>query len=168
MPDLLREFSAVVEALARAGVPFPVCGGLAMAIHARPRATIDIDLLAPAEHVGAVTAVAEGLGFERRLRDPIRLAGGTIVMHPLTKISPGEPDVLTLDVIEAGAGAAGMAWACSDLPGPGDRSTWCGRPCRRCRRSGSRAMRSSRRSARPPGPPAGYCGSRTGRRGTAV
>jgi hypothetical protein len=110
MPDLFREFSAVVEALARAGVPFAVCGGLAVAIHARPRATIDIDLLAPPEAVEALAAVAEGLGFARRLGEPIRLAGGAIVMHRLTKISPGEPEVLILDVIEAGSGVAGSAW----------------------------------------------------------
>ncbi len=110
MPDLFREFSSVVEALARAGVPFAVCGGLAMAIHARPRATIAIDLIAPAQAIAALTAVAEGLGFERRLREPIRLGGGTVVMHRLTKISPGEPEVLILDVIEAGPGVPGVAW----------------------------------------------------------
>jgi hypothetical protein len=110
MADLLQEFDALVDALGGEGVQFAVCGGLALAIHARPRATIDIDLIAPAEEVGALAAVAARLGFERRLREPVRLAGGEIVMHRLTKITPGDPEVLILDVIEAGPGTAGAAW----------------------------------------------------------
>jgi hypothetical protein len=35
MPDLFGEFRGIVSALVQAGVPFAVCGGIAMAIHAR-------------------------------------------------------------------------------------------------------------------------------------
>jgi hypothetical protein len=111
MPDLFDEFAAMVEALAQAGVPFAVCGGLALAIHARPRATVDIDLLAPPEAVADVIAVAGRLGFEGRLRGPVRLAAGAIIMHRLTKMVPGDPEVLILGVIEAGEGVAAAAWA---------------------------------------------------------
>jgi hypothetical protein len=110
VPDLFETFRAVVASLDDAGVPFAVCGGLAMSIHARPRATIDIDLLAPSDAVTRLVNAVQTLGFERRHRRPIELASGQIVMHRLTKIVPGDPDVLTLDVIEVRPGAATDAW----------------------------------------------------------
>jgi hypothetical protein len=110
MPDLFGEFRAVVSALAQAGVPFAVCGGIAMAIHARPRTTIDIDLLAPGSAIEDLERVAMDLGFERRLRGPIRLGDGAVVMHRLTKMAPDDPEVLLLDVIEVSTGVTGQAW----------------------------------------------------------
>jgi hypothetical protein len=110
VPDLFESFCAVVAALDDAGVPFAVCGGLAMSIHARPRATIDIDLLAPSEAVERLVSAVEALGFARRHRQPIELAAGQVIMHRLTRIVPGDPDVLTLDVIEVRPGAAARAW----------------------------------------------------------
>jgi len=110
MPNLFEEFRIIVGALAAARVPYAVCGGIAMSIHARPRATIDVDLLVPP---AAVAAIAEALaphGFVRRELTPTRLAGGDVVMHRLTKIVPGDPEVLMLDVIEARPGPTERAW----------------------------------------------------------
>lgn len=81
-----------------------------MSIHARPRATIDVDLLAPPAAVAAIAAALAPHGFARREPAPTRLAGGDVVMHRLTKIVPGDPDVLMLDVIEARPGATERAW----------------------------------------------------------
>jgi len=100
MPNLFEEFRVVVAALGGARVPYAICGGVAMSIHAHPRATIDIDLLAPAESVVKIVEVLLPHGFLRRERAPTRLAEGEIVMHPLTKIVPEDPEVLALDVIE--------------------------------------------------------------------
>jgi hypothetical protein len=41
---------------------------------------------------------------------PTRLAEGEVVMHRLTKIMPGDPEVLVLGVIEVRAGATERAW----------------------------------------------------------
>jgi len=49
--DLVDEFRALLDGLERDGVDYAVCGGLAFAIHARLRATIDVDLLLPIEAV---------------------------------------------------------------------------------------------------------------------
>lgn len=110
MPDLFESFRAVVRALGDAGIPYAVCGGIALAIHARPRATVDIDLLAPPDALPRLAEALAGLGFTRRGR-PARLAGGAVVMHRFTKIVPGDPDVLVLDVIETRPGATQSAWA---------------------------------------------------------
>jgi Aminoglycoside-2''-adenylyltransferase len=120
MPNLFDEFRAIVSALGGARVPYAVCGGLAMSIHAHPRTTIDIDLLAPAEAVAAIVDVLAPHGFVRRERTPTRLAAGAVVMHRLTKIVAGDPEVLTLDVIEIRPGATESAWQsriCADWEG---------------------------------------------------
>ena len=110
MPNLFEEFRAIVGALGSARVPYAVCGGLAMSIHAHPRATIDIDLLAPTDAVATIVDVLAPHGFVRRERTPSRLAAGAVVMHRLTKIVAGDPEVLTLDVIEVRPGATESAW----------------------------------------------------------
>lgn len=110
MPNLFEEFRVVVAALGGARVPYAICGGIAMSIHAHPRATIDIDLLAPAESVVKIVEVLLPHGFLRRERAPTRLAEGEIVMHRLTKIVPEDPEVLALDVIEVHPGVTEGAW----------------------------------------------------------
>jgi hypothetical protein len=110
MPNLFEEFRAIVGALGGARVAYAICGGLAMSIHAHPRATIDIDLLAPPAAVDMIVDVLAPHGFVRRERAPTRLAAGAVVMHRLTKIVPGDPDVLTLDVIEVRPGTTESAW----------------------------------------------------------
>ena len=88
MPNLFEEFRSVVRALGGARIPYAVCGGIAMSIHANPRATIDIDLLAPADAVETIVEALLPRGFVRREQMPTRLAVGEIVMHRLTKIIP--------------------------------------------------------------------------------
>jgi hypothetical protein len=111
MPNLFEEFRSVVDALGSARIPYAVCGGLAMSIHAHPRATIGIDLLAPPDAVERIVEALGPNGFVRRERTPARLAAGAVVMHRLTKIVPGDPDVLVLDVIEARPGPTEAAWS---------------------------------------------------------
>lgn len=110
MPNLFEEFRVIVGALGGARVPYAICGGIAMSIHAHPRATIDIDLLAPPDAVARIVDVLLPHGFVRRGRTPTRLAEGEVVMHRLTKIAPGDPEVLVLDVIEVRPGATDAAW----------------------------------------------------------
>jgi len=110
MANLFEEFRAVVGVLTSARVPYAVCGGIAMSVHAHPRATIDIDLLAPPDAVGKIVDELLPLGFVRRMAAPTRLAQGEVVMHRLTKIVAGDPEVLVLDVIEVQPGATAAAW----------------------------------------------------------
>jgi hypothetical protein len=41
MPNLFEEFRALVGILSAARIPYAICGGIAMSIHAHPRATIE-------------------------------------------------------------------------------------------------------------------------------
>lgn len=98
MLDLVEEFRALVEALQREGVAFAVCGGLALAVHARPRATMDVDLLVPPEALEPAREVARGLGY-RIEAGPLRVRKDVVEMHRLSKPDPDTGDLLSLDLL---------------------------------------------------------------------
>jgi len=98
LQDLLDEFRGLVAALEEAGVDFAVCGGLAVAVHARPRATLDIDLLLPRDQLEGARGVAMLLGY--------RIDAGLMVvrkdvmeMQRLSKPDPETGDLLSLDLL---------------------------------------------------------------------
>ena len=59
MIDIYDELRRLVQGLEAKGVRYALCGGLAMAVHGRPRATMDIDFLVAGDEIGAAVAVAE-------------------------------------------------------------------------------------------------------------
>jgi hypothetical protein len=61
--DLVDEFRALLDGLERERVDYAVCGGLAFAIHVRPRATVDVDLLLPVDQVDRAKHVARERGY---------------------------------------------------------------------------------------------------------
>ena len=66
MLDLEQELGAVVDALTAEKIEYALCGGLAMAVHGAPRATIDIDLLVREEDVERIRGAVGRLGFTFR------------------------------------------------------------------------------------------------------
>ncbi len=98
MLDLLEEFRALVEALDADGVEFAVCGGLAVAIHARPRATLDVDLLLPADQLERAKRVAQRRGYSLDA-GPMVVRGGVVEMHRVSKPDPETGDLLGLDLL---------------------------------------------------------------------
>ena len=63
MLDLYDELKGLAAGLAERALDYAICGGLAMAVHGKPRATVDIDLLVPGEALQAVTDLARELGY---------------------------------------------------------------------------------------------------------
>ncbi|MFA5028790.1 MAG: nucleotidyl transferase AbiEii/AbiGii toxin family protein [Candidatus Methylomirabilota bacterium] len=95
MIDLYTEFKAVLQALNAAQVPYALCGGLALMVYQRPRATVDIDLVVPAETTDACIQAVSPLGFRAHPR-PMRIAASGIEVLRFYKVDPGGADVLTL------------------------------------------------------------------------
>jgi hypothetical protein len=62
--DLTTELASIVDALDAAGLPYALCGGLAVALHGYVRATRDIDLLIRAEDCSAIIRTVGLLGFD--------------------------------------------------------------------------------------------------------
>ena len=62
--QLIAELEAVIDAFEVAKIAYAVCGGLALALHGHPRATMDIDLLLPRDELVRAVPLAHGLGFD--------------------------------------------------------------------------------------------------------
>jgi hypothetical protein len=98
MLDIFDELRSLISGLDAHQIEYALCGGLAMSIHARPRATIDIDLLINSESLAAVLGVAKSLGYVVRGKD-LSFAGGAVEIRRVSKIDPVDGDLLSLDLL---------------------------------------------------------------------
>lgn len=119
MLDLEEELDSVLSSLAANGIEYALCGGLAMAVHGFPRATVDIDLLVRADDETRVYSTVEPLGYRVHVR-PMHFEGGSIEIRRVTKID-ADGDALMLDLLFVTSATEG-AWK--------ERTvlTWRGRP----------------------------------------
>jgi hypothetical protein len=122
MLDLLQEFRSLLDAFERAGVECAVCGGLAVAIHARPRATQDVDLLVADADLERAKEVARRLGYVIEA-GPLLLRPGVVEIHRLSKPDPESGDLLSLDLMrvtpplaEIWQGRVRVAWEHGVIP----------------------------------------------------
>jgi hypothetical protein len=98
MFDISDELRAVVAALEKQEIDYALCGGMAMAVHGRLRATIDIDLLILSAAQDAVLAIAKSLGYNVRGKD-LSFANGAIEIRRVSKIDPDDGELLSLDLL---------------------------------------------------------------------
>lgn len=98
MLDLYEELKVLIAALDRHQIQYALCGGMAMAIFDRPRATVDIDLLIGAESLAEVIDLAYGLGYNIRGLD-MSFANEAIEIRRVSKIDPETGFVLSLDML---------------------------------------------------------------------
>lgn len=61
--DLYQELLLLTDAVTKAGIPYALCGGLAVAIYGYPRFTKDIDVLLLPEDESRLVEVARGIGY---------------------------------------------------------------------------------------------------------
>ena len=98
MLDLYDEARALVRALEEQGVEYALCGGLAMAVHGVPRATVDIDLLIAPDSLDRVKTIVRQLGYVFEAQ-PMSFAGGAVEIRRISKPDPEGGDVLKLDLL---------------------------------------------------------------------
>ncbi len=96
--DILEELQGITARLAQEGVDYALCGGLAMAVYAMPRATLDIDLMVQTGSLAEAARAVESLGFTMR-SDPMDFQGGAIKIRRYGKIDPQTSEVLVLDFL---------------------------------------------------------------------
>jgi hypothetical protein len=96
--DLLEELTQLCAKLEAAGADYALCGGLAMAVYAFPRATLDIDIMIESEALEAAKQVARELGFgiEAGLME---FQSGADKIHRLSRIAPDSAGALVLDML---------------------------------------------------------------------
>ena len=98
MLDLFDEFAAVVTTLQARRIDYALCGGLAMAVHGTPRATVDIDLMIMTEDLDAVRALAHDLGYTIEAA-PMTFHGGDVEIRRISKLDADSGDLLMLDLL---------------------------------------------------------------------
>jgi hypothetical protein len=96
--DLLEELAQLCGMLKAEGVDYALCGGLAMAVYAFPRATLDIDIMIEPESLERAKEVGRALGF-RVDAGLMEFQKGAIRIYRLTKIPPESADALVLDML---------------------------------------------------------------------
>lgn len=99
--DLVGELHRIGHALGAEGVPFAVCGGLAVTIHGAPRTTRDIDLVIGDGELDRVLETLRPIGY-RFVAAPMVYDRGTETertLHRVTRIEGAH--AYTLDLMEA-------------------------------------------------------------------
>ena len=96
--DFFKEFKSVISTLEQAQIPYALCGGLAVGVHAEPRATKDIDILLLTEDVERTKQALLLCGF-KFFSTPMFFAENKIELHKLTKIDRNIGDYIFLDLV---------------------------------------------------------------------
>jgi hypothetical protein len=97
MLDLFEELRNVLAILDAGGIPYALCGGLAMAVHGFPRATVDIDIVVLANDLARVEEAVRTLGFTIPAM-PMSFSGGAVEIRRRTKVHPSG-QILALDML---------------------------------------------------------------------
>ena len=96
--DFFEELKKLIARLTEEKIEYALCGGLAMAIYALPRATLDIDILIDSSSLGKATRVVHELGFTLSAM-PMEFHGGKVRIHRVSKIESGTGETLVLDLL---------------------------------------------------------------------
>jgi len=95
--DLKKELLALVNAFGRAGVPYALCGGMAVVLHGCPRLTRDVDLLIRSRDLDAARAALASAGFTGGL---IPFDAGLSHERNVFRVSKATADdLLTVDLL---------------------------------------------------------------------
>jgi hypothetical protein len=106
--NVVDELHAVAAALTAAGVPYAVCGGLAVTMHGVVRTTEDIDILVPPADIPRVLAAVHPIGYIF-VAGPMTFGAGTNRERHVQRVSKivGAEHVI-LDLLAADASLTGM------------------------------------------------------------
>lgn len=96
--DILDELKELINKLNEEKIEYALCGGLAMAIYALPRATLDIDILIESNSLETARRAVHDLGFTLKAA-PMEFHEGKIHIHRLSKIEPDSGEVIVLNLL---------------------------------------------------------------------
>ena len=96
--DLLGELEILTAKLDLLQIDYALCGGLALAIYAKPRATLDIDIMIELDSLRQTKNAAGDLGYTLNAA-PMEFDGGNVKIHRLVKIDDDSDESLMLDLL---------------------------------------------------------------------
>jgi hypothetical protein len=95
---LTDELLNFLRRLHEEGLAYARCGGLAMAVHGFPRATMDIDVLIEPSTLEKVSAIAWACGFDMDAGERV-FRNGQVRLHRWTKIFANVHEAIPLDLL---------------------------------------------------------------------
>jgi len=96
--ELLEELKNLSEKLDRTGIEYALCGGLAIAVYAKPRATLDIDIMIETSLLSKAKMAVKELGFDLS-GAPMEFQDGAVIIHRFVKINETSGESLVLDLL---------------------------------------------------------------------
>lgn len=96
--NLYNEFFSIVAIFNELGIRYAVVGGIALAFHARPRFTRDIDLLVHQDDMSLLKTTMDRLGYQETA-EPWLLPNTTIMLYRFLK-AEGQDDLM-IDILVA-------------------------------------------------------------------
>jgi hypothetical protein len=96
--DLLEELKKLSKKLDQAGIDYALCGGLAIAIYARPRATLDIDIMIQPEFFSETKKAAQELGYTMASA-MMEFNDGAVKLQRLSKVDKATGEYFVLDLL---------------------------------------------------------------------
>lgn len=100
MLDLIAELHSMVRAFDEHGIEYALCGGMAMGVHGRARATVDIDFLILSDSLPEIFQIAKERGYTLRGKD-LSFANGAVEIRRVSKIDAEDGELLSLDLLLA-------------------------------------------------------------------
>ena len=120
--ELFEEFSKLVLEFKKENIEYALCGGLAMAVYAFPRATLDIDILIEPQTLEKAKSIAKRLGFTFDA-GLMKFSNEAVQIYRLTKVGSESNDTLALDMLlltpeikEVWETKQTLTWDQGDLP----------------------------------------------------
>lgn len=96
--QLLKELKQIIFTLDQENIPYALCGGLAMAVYAMPRATLDIDLMIELDFLFRTKKAMQDLGY-RLTAEPMEFQNGKIQIFRLFRKDTDSEDEFILDLL---------------------------------------------------------------------
>lgn len=99
MIDLFNELKVITSTLKQNNLEYALCGGLAMAVHSFPRATVDIDIIVLSQDILKLKKILADLGYILR-SVPMSFSNGIIKMDRVSRKDDDSEDILSVDILE--------------------------------------------------------------------
>ncbi len=96
--DLLEELKKLTLKLDQEGIDYALCGGLAIAIYAKPRATLDIDIMVHPDCFAEAKKAAKELGYTM-MSAMMEFNDGAVKLQRLTKVDKVSGEYFVLDLL---------------------------------------------------------------------
>jgi hypothetical protein len=96
--DLLEELKILTQKFDQLGIDYALCGGLALAIYAKPRATLDIDIMVQPDDYSEIKEAVKELGYTMSSA-MMEFNNGAVRLQRLSKVDKSTGEYFILDLI---------------------------------------------------------------------